>query len=104
VRHFPISPSVDIRPDERGSLYALNIVAADRPGLLYALARTLARYRINLQTARINTLGDRAEDVFLVSGEALSNSKTVLQLEQDLLKELSLNPQPAAPALETSTS
>jgi [protein-PII] uridylyltransferase len=96
VRHFPISPSVDIRPDERGSLYALNIVAADRPGLLYGIARTLARYRVNLQTARINTLGDRAEDVFLVSGEALSNSKTVLQLEQDLLKELSLSPQPAA--------
>jgi [protein-PII] uridylyltransferase len=98
VRHFPISPSVDIRPDERGSLYALQIVAADRPGLLYGVARTLARYRINLQTARINTLGDRAEDVFLVSGEALSNSKTVLQLEQDLLNELSLAPQPA-PAL-----
>ena len=59
-------------------------------------ARTLARYGINLQTARINTLGDRAEDVFLVSGEALSNSKTVLQLEQDLLKELSLAPRSAA--------
>jgi [protein-PII] uridylyltransferase len=102
VRHFPISPSVDIRPDERGSLYALQIVAADRPGLLYAVARTLARYRVNLQTARINTLGDRAEDVFLVSGEALSNSKTVLQLEQDLLKELSLSPQPAAAALEVA--
>ena len=101
VRHFPISPSVDIRPDERGNLYALNIVAADRPGLLYGVARTLARYRISLQTARINTLGDRAEDVFLVSGEALSNSKTVLQLEQDLLKELSLSPQPAA-ALATA--
>ena len=102
VRHFPISPSVDIRPDERGSLYALNVVAADRPGLLYGVARTLARYRINLQTARINTLGDRAEDVFLVSGEALSNSKTVLQLEQDLLKELSLAPQPAAAAFEAA--
>jgi [protein-PII] uridylyltransferase len=99
VRHFPISPSVDIRPDERGSLYALQIVAADRPGLLYGVARTLARYRISLQTARINTLGDRAEDVFLVSGEALSNSKTVLQLEQDLLKELSLAPQPKPSAL-----
>jgi [protein-PII] uridylyltransferase len=99
VRHFPISPSVDIRPDERGSLYALNIVASDRPGLLYSVARTLARYHINLQTARINTLGDRAEDVFLVSGENLSNSKIVLQLEQELLKDLSLSPQPAAPAL-----
>jgi [protein-PII] uridylyltransferase len=102
VRHFPISPSVDIRPDERGSLHALQIVASDRPGLLYDVARTLARYHINLHTARINTLGDRAEDVFLVSGETLGNPKTVLQLEQDLLKELSLSlPQPA-PALETA--
>jgi UTP:GlnB (protein PII) uridylyltransferase len=54
--------------------------------------------QINLHTVRINTLGDRAEDVFLISGAALSNSKTVLQLEQDLLQELSL--QPATPALE----
>jgi [protein-PII] uridylyltransferase len=90
VRHFPISPVVDIRPDERGSYYVLTLVASDRPGLLYGVARTLARYQINLQTARINTLGDRAEDVLLISGEALSNSKKVLQLEQDLAKELAI--------------
>jgi len=70
VRHFPISPSVDIRPDERGAYQVLSIVASDRPGLLYGVARILARHHINLQTARINTLGDRAEDVFLVTGEA----------------------------------
>jgi [protein-PII] uridylyltransferase len=90
VRHFPISPVVDLRPDERGAFQVLSIVASDRPGLLYDVARTLARYRVNLQTARINTLGDRVEDVLLVSGESLSNAKTVLQLEQDLVKELAL--------------
>jgi [protein-PII] uridylyltransferase len=90
VRHFPISPRVDVRPDERGAYHVLSIVAADRPGLLYGVARILARNRINLQTARINTLGDRAEDVFLISGESLSDSKTVLQLEQDLLEELQI--------------
>jgi [protein-PII] uridylyltransferase len=90
VRHFPISPRVDIRPDERGAYHVLSIVAADRPGLLYGIARILARYRINLQTARINTLGDRAEDVFIISGEALADSKAVLQLEQDLLADLAL--------------
>ena len=100
VRHFPISPRVDLRPDERGAYQVLSITAADRPGLLYGVARILARYRVNLQTARINTLGDRAEDVFLVSGEALSNPKTVLQLEQNLLAELSL-PE-AAPVPETA--
>ena len=100
VRHFPIPPAVDVRPDERGAYHVLSVVAADRPGLLYSVARTLARYRVGMQTARINTLGDRAEDVFLLTGEALANSKTVLQLEQDLLAELSL-PQ-AAPARETA--
>jgi len=100
VRHFPISPAVDIRPDERGAYHVLSIVASDRPGLLYGVARILARYRINLQTARVNTLGDRAEDVFLIAGNALADPKAVLQLEQDLLKELSL--QEAAPALETA--
>lgn len=100
VRHFPISPVVDIRPDERGAYQVLSMVASDRPGLLYGVARTLARYGISLQSARINTLGDRAEDVLLIAGAALGNAKTVLQLEQDLLKELSL--QEAAPALETA--
>ena len=100
VRHFPISPAVDIRPDERGAFHVLSIVAADRPGLLYGVARILARYRINLQTARINTLGDRAEDVFLISPERLTDSKSVLQLEQDLLQELTLRQE--APVLETA--
>ncbi len=88
VRHFPVTPSVDIRPDERGTLYVLSLVASDRPGLLYGIARVLARYNINLRSAKINTLGDRAEDVFLVAGESLSNQRVVLMLEQDLLEEL----------------
>ncbi len=88
VRHFPVTPVVDIRPDERNAYHVLSIVASDRPGLLYGVARILAGHRLNIHTARINTLGDRAEDVFLVSGEALANSKTVLQIEQDLVKAL----------------
>ncbi len=88
VRHFPIAPTVDIRPDERGAYHSLNIVASDRPGLLYRVARQLARYKLNLYSAKINTLGDRAEDVFLVSGAALNDAKAVLRLEQELLAEL----------------
>ncbi len=90
VRHFPIPPAVDIRPDERGSYNSLNIVASDRPGLLYSVARLLANYRLNLHSAKVNTLGDRAEDVFLVSGAALDDSKAVLKLEQELLTELQI--------------
>ena len=85
VRYYPISPVVDIRPDERGAYHVLSIVAADRAGLLYAMARVLADHQINLHSARINTLGDRAEDVFLISGEPLADAKAVLRIEQELL-------------------
>jgi [protein-PII] uridylyltransferase len=85
VRYYPISPVVDIRPDERGAYQVLSIVAADRAGLLYAMARVLADHQISLHSARINTLGDRAEDVFLISGEALADPKAVLRIEQELL-------------------
>ncbi len=90
VRHYPITPVVDLRPDERGAYHVLSIVAADRPGLLYGMARVLAGHGINLHSARINTLGDRAEDVFLVSGRGLSDAKTVLNLEQELLAVLQI--------------
>ena len=91
LRHFPITPEVNIRPDEKGASYALSIIAGDRPGLLYAIALVLGKYEINLITAKIVTLGERAEDVFLISGEALAKPKTVLQLEADLLDALRLN-------------
>jgi [protein-PII] uridylyltransferase len=90
VRYYPISPVVDIRPDERGAYHVLSIVGADRAGLLYSMARVLADHRINLHSARINTLGDRAEDVFLISGEALADPKAVLRIEQELLEVLQI--------------
>jgi len=88
VKHFPIAPEVRVVPDEKGRYHSLSITAGDRPGLLYAIALVLSRYGVDLHTAKIATLGERAEDVFVVSGAALANPKTVLQLETDLLKAL----------------
>jgi [protein-PII] uridylyltransferase len=89
-RTFPIQPTVDLRPDEKGQYYLLSIAANDRTGLLYAIANVLTKYRINLHTAKIMTLGERVEDVFLVDGAALSNQRTQLQLETDLLEALKI--------------
>jgi len=88
VRHFPIEPEVSIRPDERGAHYLLSIVATDRPGLLHTVASTLARHGVSLQTAKIATLGERAEDTFLISGSNLAQSGHRLRLETDLLDQL----------------
>jgi [protein-PII] uridylyltransferase len=84
-RSFPITPTVDLRPDERGQFYLLSITASDRNGLLYSIASVLTRFRINLHTAKIMTLGERVEDVFLVDGAVLNNARNQVQLETDLL-------------------
>jgi [protein-PII] uridylyltransferase len=87
-RYFPIRPTVDLRADDRGRHYLLSVTANDRTGLLYSIARLLSLRRINLYTARVTTLGERVEDVFLIDGPSLSNLKQQLQLETDLLAEL----------------
>jgi [protein-PII] uridylyltransferase len=87
-RTFPVTPTVDLRPDERGQYYLLSVSANDRTGLLYSIANVLAKYKINLHTAKIMTLGERVEDVFLVDGPVLNNARSQIQLETDLLEAL----------------
>lgn len=87
-RHFPVEPSVELQPDERGGRFLLSVVANDRTGLLYRIARVLARYRINVQTARITTLGERVEDVFLVDGAALEEARESRRFQTELLEAL----------------
>ena len=88
LKHFPITPEVSIVPDERGLYKVLSVIAGDRPGLLSRVARCLVEYHVNLNTAKVNTLGDRAEDIFLVNGEALDDPKTVVRFESELLRQL----------------
>lgn len=87
-RTFPITPTVHLQPDERGQYYLLSISASDRTGLLYSISSVLARYKVNLHTAKITTLGERVEDVFLVDGPVLSNARSQIALESDLLDAL----------------
>ncbi|CAN5845336.1 [protein-PII] uridylyltransferase [soil metagenome] len=87
-RTFPIVPNVDLRPDEKGQYFLLSISANDRNGLLYAIANVLTKYKINLHTAKVMTLGERVEDVFLVDGAALQSARIQLQFETDLLDAL----------------
>ena len=85
-KHFPTRTMVTTVPDESGRAWILNVICTDRPGLLYSISEVLARYGINLQTARIATLGERAEDVFLIDSPTLSDDETLLKLEADLVE------------------
>ncbi|MEM5343820.1 [protein-PII] uridylyltransferase [Paraburkholderia azotifigens] len=89
-RTFPVTPRVDLRADERGQYYILSVSANDRPGLLYSIARVLAEHRVGVHAARINTLGERVEDVFLLDGHGLSDNRRQIQVETELLRAIAV--------------
>jgi [protein-PII] uridylyltransferase len=85
VRSFPVTPRVSLAPDERAQRWLLTVSASDRTGLLYAIARVLGRNHINLQLAKVSTLGERVEDTFLVDGPELQRPRAQLRIESELL-------------------
>ena len=85
VRSFPVTPRITLHPDERAQRWLLSVSASDRTGLLYGIARVLARHQINLHLAKVSTLGERVEDTFLVDGAALQHARKQLQVESELL-------------------
>ena len=88
VKSFPIAPRVTLRPDEKGQRWLLNISASDRVGLLYCVARVLARHKINLQLAKIATLGERVDDTFLIEGAELQHNRAQIAIETELMEAL----------------
>ena len=88
LRHFPLTPEVRLFPDDKGTHYIMEIVAGDRPGLLAGIAYTLAQAGINVASAKINTLGERAEDTFLLDGARLHDEHALLRLETAIYDQL----------------
>ena len=88
VRSFPIQPRINLTPDDKAQRWLLNISASDRPGLLYSVARVLARHQLNMQFAKVTTLGERVEDTFLLSGPELQGQRAQLTIETELFEAL----------------
>lgn len=88
VKSFPIAPRIDLRPDEKAQRWLLSISASDRAGLLYSVARVLARHKINLQLAKVTTLGERVEDTFLIDGAELQQNRKQIEIETELLEAI----------------
>ena len=88
VKSFPIAPRVDLQPDEKAQRWLLSVSASDRVGLLYLIARVLAKHHINLKLAKVTTLGERVEDTFLIDGPELQHNKAQIAIETELLEAL----------------
>jgi len=83
-RHHPYPTTVMLEPDAQGRGHILSITCADRGGLLFAVAETLMRHNVSVYAAKIDTLGERVEDTFLIRGAALQTPAGREALEAEI--------------------
>jgi [protein-PII] uridylyltransferase len=67
LRHFSVPSEVNIKLDLVHQYNVVEVIALDRPGLLAQIGALFAKSNVDIKTARIATLGERAEDVFFIT-------------------------------------
>ena len=64
---FTTKTVIEFSEDSANQRTVMQLVAGDRPGLLSDVGRVFVELGINIDTAKIMTIGERAEDVFYIS-------------------------------------
>lgn len=68
VRMFSTPTSIQFSEDTDGRRTVMSIIASDRPGLLCEVGKTFVECDVSVRAAKIMTVGERAEDVFYITG------------------------------------
>ena len=67
LRLFSMPTTTSMFTDTGKNQTVLEVITPDRPGLLARIGRIFYTYGIQLQNAKITTLGERVEDVFFIT-------------------------------------
>ena len=90
ARMFTTQTTVEFNPETTRGLTFMELQAADRPGLLSKVGKVFIEQGVDIDAAKIMTIGERAEDVFYVSdeqGNALDED-AMARLRDALIQEI----------------
>ena len=98
VRMFSTPTQVNFSLDSRNNRTILELVAADRPGLLSEVGKVFKTERVAINGAKIMTVGERAEDVFYITdmdGQVLQD-EACRRVQDSLMRALDRRDGPRA--------
>ncbi len=84
LKCFPIPTTVSFITDKSSQRTIMEVITADRPGLLARLGFALREHGATIQNAKIATIGERAEDIFFITDDKNQSIN-----DPELLKNLS---------------
>jgi [protein-PII] uridylyltransferase len=84
--HHSFDTKISVQQIEQSPVYQLDVITDDRHGLLSLISDQLSKEEISINHAKINTLGSRAEDTFLISYK--NNLKMSKKKINDLIEKL----------------
>jgi len=90
VRMFWTPTQVNFSVDARNERTILELIAADRPGLLSEVGKVFRAERVAINGAKIMTVGERAEDVFYITREdgGLLKEEVCRRVQESLMQAL----------------
>ncbi|MEC7860599.1 MAG: ACT domain-containing protein, partial [Pseudomonadota bacterium] len=87
---FLSEPEIFFKQDKPNNRSILELIINDRPGILSTIGLIFTELDISIETAKIGTIGEKAEDVFFITNKdrtALSDS-LIKKLRLELSKRL----------------
>jgi len=91
LKHFSQHVETELTNSDDKPYTIIEINCPDRPGVLASIGKVFAQHNIQLQNARIATLGERVEDLFYVLDSEFQKITTpdeIDRLQNDLKQEL----------------
>lgn len=91
LKYFSMPTRTSLSNDMVSGYTMLEVISPDRPGLLACIGRIFLQFDIQLQNAKIATLGERVEDIFFISdsqGNPLSDPQLCERLQQEICAQL----------------
>ena len=88
---FAIPTQVNITNPEGFSWTRVELICSDRPGLLAQVGLVFMRMGISIQKAKIQSMGERVEDVFFITdmdGERITDLEILQCLQEQISSEL----------------
>lgn len=91
LKYFAMPTRTALSNDITSGYTMLEVISPDRPGLLASIGRVFLQFDVQLQNAKIATLGERVEDIFFITdnqGLPLSDPQLCEGLQREICAQL----------------